>query len=238
MSSTTNVLIALTSYNEPFYADGSLTGVFLVEALHPFNEYHSKGYNVQFVSETGSFGWDSHSLTETFLNGQDRKDHEDPQSSFNIALSQIKKPNEINGKDYDIFFAAAGHGTCFDFPEAKSLQNLALDVYSHGGIIGAVCHGPVIFAGLNDKKTGKNIAMGKSMTGFTDEGERIMQVDGIMKEKGVPTVEEVYKNIGVKYMAPIGPWDDFSVTDGRIVTGVNPASASSTAKRTIIALGK
>jgi putative intracellular protease/amidase len=27
-----------------------------------------------------------------------------------------------------------------------------------------------------------------------------------------------------------GPWDDFHVVDGRVVTGTNPASANSTAK--------
>lgn len=58
-----NVIIALTSYNEVFYQDGTKTGVFVVEALHPFREYRANGFNVQFVSETGAFGWDEHSLT-------------------------------------------------------------------------------------------------------------------------------------------------------------------------------
>lgn len=233
---TQNVLIALTSYNDAFYEDGQHTGVFLIEALHPFREYRSQGFNVQFVSETGTFGWDVHSLTETFLNGQDRKDYEDKSSEFQVALQNIKKPSDINPADYKIFFAAAGHGTCFDFPTATGLQNLALDIYANGGVIAAVCHGPVIFAGLNDKRTGKNIAEGKSLTGFTDEGEEIMDVLKIMKKRGVPTVTEVFTKCGIKYLAPIGPWDDFSITDGKIVTGVNPASAASTAKRSIVAL--
>lgn len=234
----TNVIIALTSYNEVFYQDGSKTGVFLVEALHPFREYRANGFNVQFVSETGSFGWDEHSLTETFLNGQDKEDYDNENSEFQVALKKIEKPSEVNPDDYDIFFAAAGHGSCFDFPTAKGLQDLALKIYAKGGVVAAVCHGPVIFAGLNDKKTGKNIAEGKSLTGFTDEGEIILDVMGLMKEKNVPTVTEVFKKCGIKYLAPIGPWDDFSLTDGRIVTGVNPASATSTAKRSIIALSK
>lgn len=231
-------LIALTSYNDIFYDDGAKTGVFLVEALHPFNEYKAKGYKVQFVSETGKFGWDDHSLTETFLKGQDKKDYENQSSDFQIALKQIKKASDVNPDDYKIFFAAAGHGSCFDFPTATGLQDLALKIYVNGGVIAAVCHGPVIFAGLKDKKTGENIAKGKSLTGFTDEGEEIMGVDKIMKQKGVPTVCEIFKECGIKYMAPLGPWDDFSLTDGKFVTGVNPASAGSTAKRSIIALNE
>ncbi|CAL9735371.1 glutathione-independent glyoxalase Hsp31p [Monosporozyma servazzii] len=234
--SSQNVLIALTSYNDVFYEDGAKTGVFLVEALHPFNEYKAKGYNVQFVSETGKFGWDDHSLTETFLVGQDKKDFDNESSDFQHALKKVKKASDINADDYKIFFAAAGHGSCFDFPTASGLQDLALKIYANGGVVAAVCHGPAIFAGLNDKKTGENIAKGKSLTGFTDEGEAIMNVDKIMKQKGVKTVCEIFKECGIKYMAPIGPWDNFSITDGKIVTGVNPASAGSTAKRSIIAL--
>ena len=233
-----NVIIALTSYNEVFYQDGTKTGVFVVEALHPFREYRANGFNVQFVSETGAFGWDEHSLTETFLNGQDKKDFDNENSEFQLALKKVKKPSEVNPDDYDIFFAAAGHGSCFDFPTAKGLQDLALKIYSKGGVVAAVCHGPVIFAGLNDKETGKNIAEGKSLTGFTDEGEVILNVLDLMRAKNVPTVTDVFNKCGIKYLAPIGPWDDFSLTDGRIVTGVNPASATSTAKRSIIALSK
>jgi len=35
-----------------------------------------------------------------------------------------------------------------------------------------------------------------------------------------------------------GVWDDFNVTDGRLVTGQNPASAASTAKAVVEAFEK
>ncbi|CCF60502.1 hypothetical protein KAFR_0K01480 [Kazachstania africana CBS 2517] len=238
MVANKRVLIALTSYHGPLYADGSKTGVFLVEALHPFNTYKARGYEVDFVSETGSFGWDAHSLTEDFLNGQDRKDYENKDSEFNKALANVKKPSEVNAADYSIFFASAGHGTLFDYPTAKGLQSIAADIYEQGGVLSAVCHGPAIFDGLNDKKTGKNVLTGKVITGFTDVGEAIMGVDTVMKEKNLLSVEDIAKKYNVKYLAPIGPWDDFSITDGRIVTGVNPASASSVATRSMDAAEK
>ncbi|CCH62530.1 hypothetical protein TBLA_0H02460 [Henningerozyma blattae CBS 6284] len=232
------VLISLTSFNGPFYADGKNTGVFVVEALHPFNTYIEKGYEVQFVSETGTYGWDEHSLEPEFLSGNDLKDFEDKNSAFNVALSKIKTPKDLldDIKDYSIFFASAGHGCLFDYPTASGLHMLASSLYTQGGVVAAVCHGPVIFEGINDTKTGRYIIEGKSVTGFTDLGETILQVDGIMKEKSLESPETVLWKLGAKFLAPIGPWDDFSITDGRVVTGVNPASAVSTAIRSINAL--
>lgn len=60
---------------------------------------------------------------------------------------------------------------------------------------------------------------GKSITGFTDVGETILGVDSILKAKNLATVEDVAKKYGAKYLAPVGPWDDYSITDGRLVTG-------------------
>lgn len=234
MSPTKNVVIAITSYCGPFYADGANTGLFVIEAMHPFNEYRKQGYNVTFVSETGSYGFDDHSLVPDFLSGQDKADFDNAASEFQVGLSQCKRASEVHGADYDIFFAAAGHGTLFDFPTASGLQRIAAEVYAHGGCVAAVCHGPVIFANLLDSATGKPLVQGKSITGFTDEGEVVLGVMDKMRAEKLPTVEDVARDVGAKYLGPIGPWDDYSVTDGRVVTGVNPASAGSTAKRSII----
>lgn len=234
----TKALIALTSYNGDFYADGAKTGVFVVEALHPFNYYTEKGYEVQFVSETGSFGFDEHSLIPDFLSGKDKEDYENKDSAFNKTLALTKSASEINADEYKIFFASAGHGTLFDYPTAKGLQNIASEIYANGGVIAAVCHGPAIFDGLMDKSTGKPLVEGKSITGFTDVGEVMLGVDVAMKDRNLLSIEDIAKKYNAKYLAPIGPWDDFTIADGRLVTGVNPASATSTAKRSVQALGE
>lgn len=230
------VLLALTSYNGDFYEDGAKTGVFVVEAMHPFNLFTEKGFEVEFVSETGKYGWDEHSLIPDFLSGKDKEDFDNENSSFHKALKNVKAAKDVKASDYDIFFASAGHGTLFDYPKAKELQGLAEDIYANGGVVAAVCHGPAIFDGLKDKKTGKPLIEGKAITGFTDIGEVVLNVDKIMKDKGLLSVEDIAKKYGAKYLAPIGPWDDFSITDGKLVTGVNPASAHSTAQRAIDAL--
>ncbi|MDQ3775224.1 MAG: hypothetical protein M3461_13165 [Pseudomonadota bacterium] len=55
-------LIAITSYNGVFYADGKRTGLFFTEALHPFAALTKAGFDVDLATETGTFGFDEHSL--------------------------------------------------------------------------------------------------------------------------------------------------------------------------------
>jgi D-lactate dehydratase len=38
-----------------------------------------------------------------------------------------------------------------------------------------VCHGPVLLPGVIDPKTGKSIIEGKTVTGFSLEGEMILE---------------------------------------------------------------
>ncbi|EDO14391.1 hypothetical protein Kpol_196p3, partial [Vanderwaltozyma polyspora DSM 70294] len=217
------VLISLTSDNEVFYLDGARTGVFVVEAMHPYNAFTKKGFQVDFVSETGTFGWDDHSLAPDFLSSQDKLDFDDKESDFNQCIRNVKKASDINPDEYCIFFASAGHGTLFDYPTAKGLQKIASEIYDNNGVVAAVCHGPAIFDGLIEKKTGKPLIEGKAITGFTDIGEVILKVHGVMKEKNLLSVEDIAKKYNAKYLPPIGPWDDYSVTDGKLITGVNPA---------------
>lgn len=231
----TKALIAITSYNEPFYEDGAKTGVFAVEALHPYEVFIKHGVKVDFVSETGTFGWDEHSLAPDFLNGKDKEIFEDQNSGFIKAMKQVKKSSEINFKDYDIFFGSAGHGAAYDYPRAPGLKKIVAEIYANGGVIGAVCHAPIIFDGLK-KLDGELLIKNKKLTGFTDEGEAILKVDKIMKQKGMHTVQQVAETNGATYVQPPDPWGSFVVVDGKLVTGVNPASAVETATKTLEAL--
>ena len=54
-----------------------------------------------------------------------------------------------------------------------------------------------------------------------------------IKEDNVPTIEDGAAKVGAKYEAPPSPFADHCISDGRIVTGANPASAKSTAKNAI-----
>ena len=44
-------------------------------------------------------------------------------------------------------------------------------------------------------------------------------------------VVEAVSKAGANYSSPMHPFDDYSITAGRVITGANPASARSTAER-------
>jgi putative intracellular protease/amidase len=237
--SSRKALIAITSYNGVIYPDGTKTGLFYTEALHPYEVLTKAGFEVDLATETGTYGLDELSTTKQFLAGGDKAVFDDPNHPFNIKLSsQLKKASEVRKQDYDVFFASAGHAALYDYPKARGLQSIAEDVWNRGGIVAAVCHGPVILSGVIDPKTAKPIIDGKSVTGFTVEGEVIMEVFDKLKSDGARFVVDVVEKAGAYYSSPMLPFDDYSITVGRLVTGANPASARSTAERVLKAFEK
>lgn len=231
------VLLVTTDYNDVFYPDGKKTGLFYSEGLHPYEFFTSKGWTVDVVSEDGTYGNDEHSITKDFLSDDELKLLNDPNSPFNKALANIKKPEDINYKDYGILYAAGGHGTIFDFLKATKIHKIAEDIYENGGIVSAVCHGPLILPPLKDKN-GVPLIKGRKVTGFTDEGEVAMGLDKLLKERNLPLVKGAAVAVGADYQQPPSPWESFSVTDGRIVSGANPASATAVAKDALAAFEK
>ena len=238
MSPPRKALIAVTSAHAPLYPEGQETGLFITEALHPFNVFRTAGFEVDLVSETGSYQADWLSQQKEWLKEEDRKIWEDPNSEFRSKLDHILKPGDVNSEKYGLFFASAGHASLIDYPNAKGLQSIASQMYTEGGIISAVCHGGAIFPGIIDSKTGKSIISGKKVTGFTTKGEEEEGVlDTIISWKR-PTIEKAAADAGATYVAPPGPWAAFAYTDGRIVTGANPASAHVTAEDAVKAFDK
>jgi putative intracellular protease/amidase len=232
-------LIAITSYHGVIYPDGTKTGLFYTEALHPYEVLTKAGFEVDLASETGTYGVDDLSTTKQFLDGADRAAFDDPKHPFNVKLkTRLMKPSDVRKEDYTVFFASAGHAALYDYPKARGLQSIAADVWSRGGIVAAVCHGPVILSGVQDLKTGKSIIDGKSVTGFTVEGEVVLHVFDKLKSDGVAFVVDAVEKAGAHYSSPMQPFDDYSITVQRLITGANPESARSTAERVVIAFEK
>ncbi|KAH7384533.1 class I glutamine amidotransferase-like protein [Pyrenochaeta sp. MPI-SDFR-AT-0127] len=234
MAPPRKALIAITSAHAPLYPEGKETGLFITEALHPFNVFKAAGFEVDLVSETGSYQPDWLSQQKEWLPEEDRKVWEDHSSEFRSKLDKLLKPSDVNWKDYGLFFASAGHASLIDYPEAKGLQSLASEIYAgNKGILSAVCHGGAIFPGVLDPETKKPIISGKRVTGFTTKGEEEEGVLDTIKSWNRPTIEASAASSGAQYVSPPGPWDSFAITDGRVVTGANPASAHKTAEEAV-----
>jgi putative intracellular protease/amidase len=132
-----------------------------------------------------------------------------------------------------LFYASAGHAALYDYPTAAGLHAIASDVWDRGGIVATVCHGPAILPGVIDSRTGKSIIEGKTVTGFAIEGEMLLGILDKLRSDQVPLVVEAVSKVGADYSSPMGAFDDYSITSGRLITGTNPASARSAAERAV-----
>jgi hypothetical protein len=74
MSIPRRALIAITSaHAELFEGGGHTTGVFIGEALHPYNVFKAAGFKVDIVSEKGTWTEDWLSLQPGFLSSEERE---------------------------------------------------------------------------------------------------------------------------------------------------------------------
>jgi len=196
MAPPRRALIAVTSAHAPLYPDGQETGLFISEALHPFNVFRAAGFEVELASESGSYQPDWLSQQPDWLSGDDKKIWEDHDSEFRAKLDRLYRPDQLDASQYGVFFASAGHASLIDYPEARGLQQVASKVYAVGGIVSAVCHGGAIFPGIVDEKTGKSVIHGKKVTGFTTKGEEEEGVLDTINLWGRPTIEKSAEKAG------------------------------------------
>lgn len=113
MAPTRKALIAITSAHATLYPDGKETGrlnllfsatslltfptgLFITEALHPFQVFRKAGFEVDLVSETGTYQPDWLSEQKDWLNDADRAVWEDHSSESRSKLDNLLKPSDIN----------------------------------------------------------------------------------------------------------------------------------------------
>ncbi|KAL3458436.1 class I glutamine amidotransferase-like protein, partial [Aspergillus heterothallicus] len=191
-------LISITSASAPLFNGAETTGLFIIEALHPYKALTAAGFDVTLSSETGKYTPDWLSQQPDFLNGEDLAIWTDTASDFRRKLDNMRPAREIleSKEEFGLFFASAGHASLIDYPAARGLQGIAEGVWARGGVVASVCHGPAIFADLRDTKTGEPVIRGKRITGFTTEAENTMGIMEELRGLGAEMVEELAERLG------------------------------------------
>lgn len=218
------ILMVLTSHDQ-LGTTGRKTGAYLGEVTHPCEEFRHAGFDLDFVSPRGGAAPLDGVNLEDPINSKWMNDQE-----FKKKISTTLKPSDINPSAYAAIFFAGGHGTMFDFPKDQMLANIAARIYESGGVVGAVCHGP---SGLVNIKLsdGSYLVSGKQISAFSNTEEEAVKLTDQMPF----LLESKLKERGALYSkAP--NFEAHSVSDQRLVTGQNPASASGVAKKMIEAL--
>ena len=215
------ILMVLTSHDQ-LGATGRKTGFWLEEFAAPYFVFRDAGVDLMLASPKGGQPpIDPKSdLPENQTQAMTRFKSD---AAAQKALANTVKLASVKAEDYDTVFYPGGHGPMWDLAENADSIALLESFYNSGKPIALVCHSPGVLRHVKYK--GEPLVKGKHMTGFTNGEEEAVQLT-----KVVPfLVEDELLRLGAIY-EKVANWGAFSVTDGRLITGQNPASSTLTAQ--------
>src|SRR5947208_572849 len=215
------VLMVLTSH-DTLGNTGRKTGFWLEEFAAPYFTFLDAGATVTVASPKGGQPpLDPVSDTPEGQTELTRRFKQDPAAQ--AVLASTVRLADVKAADYDTVFYPGGHGPMWDL--AKDPRSIALieDFYNSGKPVAAVCHAPGVLRHV--KVQGQPLVKGKRVTGFTNGEEEEVQLTKI-----VPfLVENELLRLGATF-EKVRNWQPFCVVDGRIITGQNPPSSTTTAQ--------
>src|SRR5947208_256028 len=215
------ILMVLTSHDQ-LGNTGRKTGFWLEEFVAPYYVFRDAGVDLTLASPRGGQPpIDPKSDLPENQTPPMARFKEDPAAQK--TLSETRKLSEMRSDDFDSIFYVGGHGPMWDLVDNSDSIRLIESFYNSGKPVAAVCHSPAVFHRAMYK--GAPLVKGKRVTGFTNGEEEAVQLT-----KVVPfLVEDELKRVGGLY-EKAADWAPFSIIDGRIVTGQNPASSTSAAR--------
>jgi putative intracellular protease/amidase len=215
------ILMVLTSHDQ-LGNTGRKTGFWLEEFAAPYFVFRDAGVQLTLASPKG---------------GQPpvdpKSDIPENQTSAMARFKQDKiaqndlahtvKLADMKSEDFDTVFYVGGHGPMWDLAESPVSVALLESFYNSGKPIALVCHSPGVLRHVTYK--GEPLVKGKRVTGFTNGEEAEVQLTHV-----VPfLVENELLRLGATF-EKLADWQPFSVVDGRLITGQNPASSTAAAQ--------
>jgi len=215
------ILMVLTSHDQ-LGNTGRKTGFWLEEFAAPYFVFRDAGAQITIASPKGGQP-PIDPKSDLPENQTDAMTRFKTDQAAQTALSQTVKLADMKSQDFDTIFYVGGHGPMWDLVDNPDSIALIESFYNSGKPVAAVCHSPAVFH--HATYNGEPLVKGKRVTGFTNGEEEAVQLTHV-----VPfLVEDELKRVGGLYeKAP--DWQSFAITDGRLITGQNPASSTAAAE--------
>ncbi|MQX14548.1 type 1 glutamine amidotransferase domain-containing protein [Sinorhizobium terangae] len=218
---TMKILMVLTSHDQ-LGNTGKPTGFWLEEFAAPYYVFKDAGAEITLASPKGGQPPIDPKSDEPG-NQTEAMERFKKDPAAQKALATTIKLGDVKADGFDAIFYPGGHGPLWDLADDKNSIALIENFYNTGKPVAAVCHGPAVLKAVTHQ--GQPIVRGKRVTGFTNSEEEAVQLTDV-----VPfLVEDVLKRLGGRF-EKAADWADFTVVDGRLITGQNPSSSTSAAK--------
>ncbi|MDN4059842.1 type 1 glutamine amidotransferase domain-containing protein [Massilia sp. YIM B02769] len=220
-----NILMVLTSHAQ-LGNTGKQTGFWLEEFAAPYYALKDAGATITVVSpEGGQPPLDPKSDAPDAQTDATRRFKDD--AAAQAVLASTGKLAEVKADDFDAVFYPGGHGPLWDLAEDKTSIALIEAMAAAGKPVAVVCHAPGVLRHVKGAD-GQPLVKGKRVTGFTNTEEEAVGLTEV-----VPfLVEDMLKQNGGQYERG-ADWASFVLTDGKLVTGQNPASSEEAAQALI-----
>lgn len=216
------ILMVLTSHDR-LGDTGLKTGFWLEEFAAPYYVFKDAGADVVLASPKGGQPpLDPKSDAPDAQTAATVRFNEDADALS--ALAGTLRLRDVVDGEFDAVFYPGGHGPLWDLAEDADSIRLIEQAFSAGKPVAAVCHGPAVFRHTRGA-LGEPLVKDKRVTGFSNQEEAAVGLADV-----VPfSLEDVLKKNGGRYERG-AVWQSYVVTDGRLVTGQNPASSKAAAE--------
>jgi putative intracellular protease/amidase len=204
---------------------GRKTGFWLEEFAAPYFVFRDAGVELTLTSpQAGQPPLDPKSdLPENQTNAVARFKKD---ARAQRELSQTVKLADVKAANFDSVFYVGGHGPMWDLAESAASIALIEAFYNSGKPVALVCHSPGVLRHVTYR--GEPLVKDKRVTGFTNGEEAEVHLTDV-----VPfLVEDELLRLGAIFEKRKN-WQPYSITDGRLITGQNPASSTSAAQALI-----
>lgn len=200
------------------------TGLWLGELVHFYDYFNTEDYQIDlFNINGGETPIDPVSLNPLMLDKVTKDYYND--HTFMEKLKNSPSISEANPETYDVIYFTGGHGVMFDFPHNTYIQDAVNEVYRHGGVVAAVCHGIAALLNVKDEN-GRYFIDRKQITGFSNAEEILAN-----RKRLVPfMLESELKIRDAKYSKAKVPFRPYVQVANRLVTGQNPQSPKQVAQ--------
>lgn len=218
-----NVLMVLTSHDQ-LGNTGEKTGFWLEEFTSPYYVFKDAGAHIVIASPKGGQPpLDPKSDAPDAQTDSTRRFEQD--STAQQQLANTLPLDQINAADFDTVFYAGGHGPLWDLTNDQHSIELLQAFDRTNKPMGLVCHAPAVLKNVK-AANGESFVKGKKLTGFSNSEEAAVQLTDV-----VPfLIEDEFQAQGAHYEKG-ADWNSYTVTDGHLITGQNPASSEAVAEQ-------